>query len=159
MAHSRTARTVGTRRICLSRGEELSPPDAFDDLEPDEEHFQEATGNEGASFERTYRRAALVLWPRSGAFAVVCQAGLRHAAVLQAIVQRCEDASQTADWQEAHEFASHMIDQWRSDGWHPRQDTGASNAARMLGLLTRLADSRHRSLRHPDQRRRRPRRE
>ena len=34
---------------------ELSPPDAFADLEPDEEHFQEATGNEGASFERTYR--------------------------------------------------------------------------------------------------------
>jgi hypothetical protein len=32
---------------------ELSPPDACDDLAPDEEHFHEATGNEGASFERT----------------------------------------------------------------------------------------------------------
>jgi hypothetical protein len=40
--------------------EELSPPDAFDDMEPDEEEFSEATGNEGASFERTYSRAALV---------------------------------------------------------------------------------------------------
>src|SRR3954468_22996055 len=38
--------------------EEFSPPDACDDLAPDEEHFLEATGNEGASFERTYRRAA-----------------------------------------------------------------------------------------------------
>ena len=45
--------------------EELCPPDAFDDLTPDEQHFQEATGNEGASFERTYRRAGLVLWPHS----------------------------------------------------------------------------------------------
>ena len=43
--------------------DELSPPDACDDLTPDEEYFNEATGNEGASFERTYRRAALVLWP------------------------------------------------------------------------------------------------
>src|SRR5215213_4937824 len=36
--------------------EEFVPPDACDELEPDEEHFREATGNEGASFERTYRR-------------------------------------------------------------------------------------------------------
>ena len=35
--------------------EELSPPDALGDMDPDEEHFHEATGNEAASFERTYR--------------------------------------------------------------------------------------------------------
>ena len=56
--------------------EEFSPPDACDDLAPDEEHFHEATGNEGASFERTYRRAALVLWPSERIFAVLSQAGL-----------------------------------------------------------------------------------
>src|SRR6516162_4660456 len=39
---------------------ELCPPGSFDGLEPDEQHFHEATGNEGASFERTYRRAAFV---------------------------------------------------------------------------------------------------
>lgn len=44
---------------------ELCPPDAFEDLTPDKQHFHEATGNEGASFERTYRRAGLVLWPRT----------------------------------------------------------------------------------------------
>ena len=37
--------------------DELCPSDAFEDLTPDEQHFHEATGNEGASFERTYRRA------------------------------------------------------------------------------------------------------
>ena len=42
---------------------ELWPDDALDDEEPDEDAFYEATGNGGASFERTYRRAALVLWP------------------------------------------------------------------------------------------------
>ena len=70
---------------------ELSPPDAFADLEPDEEHFHEATGNEGASFERTYRRAALVLWPRRRRLAVVCQAGL------SATLPLLEDMLQRAD--------------------------------------------------------------
>ena len=54
---------------------ELCPPDAFEDLTPDELHFHEATGNEGASFERTYRRAGLVLWPRARRLAVLNQAG------------------------------------------------------------------------------------
>src|SRR5439155_22237349 len=34
--------------------EEISPPGALEELDPDEESFQEATGNEGASFERSY---------------------------------------------------------------------------------------------------------
>ena len=56
--------------------EELSPPEALDDLEPDEEHLQEATGNEGASFERTYSRAALTLWPTARKLAVLSRGGL-----------------------------------------------------------------------------------
>ena len=51
-------------------------------MTPDEQHFHEATGNEGASFERTYRRAGLVLWPRARRLAVLNHAGLaRHPAV------------------------------------------------------------------------------
>ena len=56
--------------------DELSPPDALDEIEPDEEEFQEATGNAGASFDRIYRRAALVLWPSARILAVLNQAGL-----------------------------------------------------------------------------------
>ena len=55
---------------------EVSPPDALDDMEPDEEHFHEATGNEGASFDRTYARAALVVWPGKRILAVLNQGGL-----------------------------------------------------------------------------------
>jgi hypothetical protein len=55
--------------------EELAPPEALDDDEPDEVLFHEATGNEGCSFERTYRRAALVLWPASRELEVLHQAG------------------------------------------------------------------------------------
>ena len=41
--------------------DELLPAGALDDAAPDEQRLTEATGNEGASFERSYRRAALVL--------------------------------------------------------------------------------------------------
>jgi hypothetical protein len=44
---------------------EILPPGALDDEPPDESYFSEATGNEGASFDRTYLRAALVLWPEA----------------------------------------------------------------------------------------------
>ena len=78
----RRYRTGGVPTAALALGalpfmeDELCPPDAFEDLEPDEQYFHEATGNEGASFERTYRRAALVLWPRARRLAVLNQAGL-----------------------------------------------------------------------------------
>ena len=55
---------------------ELCPPDALDEADPDEQHFHEATGNEGASFERSYRRAALVLWPRTRRLDVINQGAL-----------------------------------------------------------------------------------
>ena len=45
--------------------DEVSPPGAIDDETSDEVHFMEATGNEGGSYERTYRRASIVLWPRA----------------------------------------------------------------------------------------------
>ncbi len=60
--------------------DELIPVCSLDDEEPDESHFSEATGNEGASFERTYLRAALILWPNAR-FNDVCLAGGTDAAI------------------------------------------------------------------------------
>ena len=121
---------------------ELSPPDAFADLEPDEEHFQEATGNAGATFERTYRRAALVLWPRRRRLAVVCQAGLSATLPLLEDTLRRADAA-TGDQRvalraEALELAGHMVEQWPAARWYPRSEAGPGNAAHMLTLLARL---------------------
>lgn len=45
------------------RGGELLPEGALDDAAPDNQWLNEATGNEGITVERVYRRAALVLWP------------------------------------------------------------------------------------------------
>ena len=61
---------------CRSHEDELSPPGAFADLDDTEPEFSEATGNAGASFERLYQRAALVLWPRTRRAAVLTAAGL-----------------------------------------------------------------------------------
>ncbi len=53
-------RRTGRSQLPIEDGE-VSPPSALENMEPDEVHFHEAMGNAGASFERTYRSAALVL--------------------------------------------------------------------------------------------------
>jgi hypothetical protein len=58
---------------------ELLPDSALDDEEPDEQRLMEATGNEGASFERSYHRAALVIWRRDRYADVLLQAGVAAA--------------------------------------------------------------------------------
>lgn len=124
--------------------EEFSPPDAAEDLDPDEVHFREATGNEGASFERTYQRAALVLWPGERLFAVLSQAGLAVTLpFLDDLVRRWADGegeAKAALGAEAHALAGHMIDRWPRREWGYGPDREASDVARMLALLTRLDD-------------------
>jgi hypothetical protein len=125
--------------------EEFSPLDACDDLAPDEEHFHEATGNEGASFERTYRRAALVLWPSDRIFAVLSQAGLPVTLpYLDDLTRRWADSAgdrQLSLWREAHDLAGHMLAQWPTQNWYPRKDKAPSDATRMLTLLIQLDDT------------------
>ena len=123
---------------------EFSPPGAFEDLEPDEQHFREATGNEGASFDRTYRRAALVLWPDSRLLAVINQSGLQVTIpFLQDLAIRWADGGSEPDspiWRQAHELAGHMIDGWRGQAWSPRREPEQTSAGELLAILTRLAD-------------------
>jgi hypothetical protein len=124
--------------------EEICPPDALEDMDPDEEHFHEATGNEGASFERTYRRAALVVWPRERIFAVLNQAGLPVTLpYLHDLTERWAASGedrQSVLWRQAHELAGHMLSTWPTQEWYAAEDR-PSEAARMLNLLTRLADT------------------
>ena len=124
---------------------ELCPPGALDDLEPDEQHFHEATGNEGASFERTYHRAGLVLWPRQRRLAVLNQAGLSATLpYLEELTQRWVESGEGPEsrrWRLAHELSGHMLRTWpREVGDYWRTDTQSSEA-RMLALLNRLRDT------------------
>ncbi len=125
--------------------EELCPPDALAEMEPDELDFQEATGNEGASFARTYRRAALVLWPRRRWLAVLAQAGLRTTLpYLGELTRRWEASGEEAVpalWQQAHELSRHMLRRWPRQHQYSYQDGSPGDAATMLRLLTRLHDA------------------
>lgn len=116
---------------------ELSPPDAFENLTPDDEHFHEATGNDGASFDRSYVRAGLVLWPRARRLAVLNQAGLKttlpHLQDLATRWQASAAGTDTPLWQEADELAGHMLHTWPS-----RRNEAAAEARRMLEALTLL---------------------
>ncbi|WP_456640524.1 2OG-Fe(II) oxygenase [Bradyrhizobium sp. USDA 10063] len=119
--------------------DELCPSDAFEDLTPDEQHFHEATGNEGASFERTYRRAGFVLWPIPRRLAVLNQAGLRTTLpYLEDLTARWEASKASVRsplWREADELSQHMLRSWPRSSWREDED---AEAGRMLDLQIRL---------------------
>ncbi len=124
--------------------DEVSPPNALDDMEPDEEHFREATGNEGASFERTYARAALVIWPTNRILAVLNQGGLDATLpFLEELIGKWKAAGAKKGLphkQQAEELAGHMIATWPKATWYERERSGPSDFGRMLGLLADLGD-------------------
>ncbi|WP_186342895.1 2OG-Fe(II) oxygenase [Allochromatium palmeri] len=121
---------------------EISPPGAFDDLEDVEPNFHEATGNEGASFERFYQRAALVLWPRAHRGQVLASGGLD---VSLPVLERL-----TADWEaagsapddprhtEALELAKGISDHWPSEDWNRRQASKSGQGVALLNAFRRL---------------------
>jgi 2-oxoglutarate-Fe(II)-dependent oxygenase superfamily protein len=119
--------------------DELCPSDAFEDLTPDDEHFHEATGNEGASFDRTYRRAGFVLWPTARRLAVLNQAGLRTTLpYLEDLTARWEASNASIRsplWREADELSQHMLRSWPRSSWREDED---AKAGRMLELQIRL---------------------
>jgi len=130
--------------IPVEEEDELSPPGACDDLAPDEQSFREATGNEGASFERTYRRAALVLWPSGRLPAVLAQAGLSVTLpYLEDLARRWAAAGgdRAAPLRrEAHDLGTAMLQGWQNYyPWSARGD-GATSTARMLAVLSALGD-------------------
>jgi predicted 2-oxoglutarate/Fe(II)-dependent dioxygenase YbiX len=122
---------------------EVSPPGALDGMEPDEEHFREASGNEGASFDRTYSRATLVIWPSNRILAVINMAGL------EATLPYLEDL--IAKWQaagpkggllyrrQAQELAGYMLSSWPAAGWYDRSEP--TETGRMFQLLARLGEA------------------
>ncbi|WP_237478196.1 2OG-Fe(II) oxygenase [Lichenibacterium dinghuense] len=122
---------------------EVTPADALDNLAPDDQSFREATGNEGASFERTYRHVALVVWPKANRLAVINQGGL--AATLPLLADYAErwvaeaggDRASPA-WGEAHALSGHMLASWSLGrrGYGPASD----KAVTLLGSLCHLRD-------------------
>lgn len=119
--------------IPLQDGEVL-PAGALDDEEPDETHFSEATGNEGASFERTYLRAAIVLWARED-FDLICASAGQDAALTR-LERRVEEA-RSGDGGAAD--AARKIVRSAIDGW-PDYVWSEQRYARFLAALVKLGD-------------------
>ncbi len=115
---------------------ELSPPGIFDDLEPDEEYFGEATGNEGASFERTYRRAALVLWPSKRLWSIV--AGADTSDALRYFANFVEKETAAQERERGKILADEIMKRLAGESRLPSRAVEQSPVALMLELLQRL---------------------
>ncbi|MYK29143.1 MAG: 2OG-Fe(II) oxygenase [Gammaproteobacteria bacterium] len=111
------------------RPEETLPVGALADAEPDEQWINEATGNAGATVERAYRHAALVLWPRCRALQVMAGASIDTAVawVAQQLGRKGADAG---------ELVNQLIDLWNSVS----QDRREPEQAPMLDLLAAHGD-------------------
>ena len=87
-------RATGEEPPPLEAGE-VWPEGRLDAEAPDHLSYYEATGNEGASLTRAYRRAAVVIWPARTHDAVVAQRGIE--AVVALLVTRstreCRESS------------------------------------------------------------------
>jgi hypothetical protein len=123
---------------------EVSPPDAFADLADTEPEFEEATGNEGASFERFYQRAALVLWPRTRRALVLAAGGLAVSVpALTALVGQWESAGAVSGdtlWQEAQALGARIRATWPANAWEHQQASEAGHPGALLDALSRLGD-------------------
>jgi hypothetical protein len=108
---------------------ELLPPDALDDEEPDDIHFSEATGNAGVDFERTYLRAAFVLWPEENSDSICLSVGI------EAGVGRLE-ALAYGDAEAFARFARILCSHWKTDAFAPSKVT----IAEPIELITAHGD-------------------
>jgi hypothetical protein len=144
-------------RMLYFSNDELSPPCDIEDLEPDEIHFHEATGNEGVSFDRTYRRAVLVIWPQAFNLAIIESAGLQTSLPYLQHLQQQWTAQQGALsspqlppqssslWQQAHALAERILQTREKEIQdHPTQDHASIYAnLHLLTILKDLHDSAH----------------
>lgn len=126
-------------RIPLAPGE-LLPAGALDGEAPDEKRLTEASGNEGATYERSYHRAALVLWRRNRTADVLLQAGV--VAVLPYLNQLA--AGGKSEQPDAIAVAERMLAAWPGDTQRRdsysigRESPGPGDRIQMIVALKRL---------------------
>lgn len=132
-------RVLAFGRIPLADGE-LLPAGALDGEPPDKKRITEATGNEGATYERSYLRAALVLWLQRRTADVLLQAGAVSALpYLKQLAAGGESAKP-----EAIRVAERILQAWPDDAhrWNTYAMEGAwpqpSDRVEMIAALVSL---------------------
>ncbi len=103
-------RVVEFGRIPLAGGE-LLPAGRLDGEPPDEKRLTEASGNEGATYERSYHRAVLVLWHRNRTAEVLLQAGVVTALPYLKQLAACGKSARP----EAIGVAERILEAWPAD--------------------------------------------
>ncbi len=96
--------------------EEIVANEPLGEGEPSREDFEGYTGNAGMTLDRWYHRAAVMLWPATARFDVLCQAGMNAAVggLEQAILhwQQSGKSEREALQQECLNFARRIIANW-----------------------------------------------
>ena len=126
-------------RITLAGGE-LLPMGALDEEPPDEKRLTEASGNEGATYERSYHRAVLVLWRQNRSVDVLLQAGV--VAALPYLKRLAAGGKRLQP--EAVTVAEQIVEAWPGDAqrWDSysigREWPGADHRIEMIAALRKL---------------------
>ncbi len=93
---------------------------------PYQQHISEATGNEGATMERWYRQAVVVLWPRDRYFRILAGEGPEHA--VPALEQLVAATANPAEDAGCRAFATEIIDRWKKPKGRPAFDPNWSDS-------------------------------
>ena len=121
---------------------ELMPAGRLDPERPDSQRLLEASGNEGATIERFYRRATLVVWPKADSARLLAQAGAGSlAAFLAGEWRRASEGAPTCG--PIRDLASQAVEFWPSCDSHRRRSEGDSwegHSARTLELLCAIGN-------------------
>ncbi len=119
----RSDKKVHFGEIHLNESEIVSST-PFNEWKITKEDFEGYTGNAGMTLERWYHRAAVVIWPRSVHFDVLCNAGTGTAIgglhVMTKSLSRVAKSKREAAVQEATYFAFAIIGSWQPKsqyGW------------------------------------------
>jgi hypothetical protein len=129
---------------------ELLPAGALDNEPPDQQRVSEATGNEGASFERSYHRAAIVIWGQDNYPNVLLQAGVGGMIpYLSKCVEEClslPKAKRTEAWQKTLSSVELVIESWENAAQHygdySLDEEEQKNRSAMLRVLLKIKDAR-----------------
>jgi predicted 2-oxoglutarate/Fe(II)-dependent dioxygenase YbiX len=100
------------------------------------QEVREATGNEGASMDRWYRQAVMVIWPRERHFEVLAAEG--PASAIPALEKLAAQSKTAEDFVACGKVAKAIIENWQSHD--PYGHGSRSHSGPMLRVLERIGD-------------------
>ena len=128
-------------RVAIDK-DELLDPEALTAVAP-EQHVHGYTGNEGLTFDRWYRHAAILLWPERRHFQILCDRDSR--AVVPALIQMVARWQKTRGKEAAAleaqclALAAAILANWGEHRYAPINPEGPGNAD-LLESLAALGD-------------------